>query len=722
VFAAVVGLGAFLLFEVQLLLGKQLLPWFGGTSAVWTTCLLFFQAALLAGYGWAHFLAARLSPRRQRFAHLLLLAVALASLAGRALAWPSPITPGAAVGRAAVDAPIRSILVLLTSTIGLPFVALAATSPLLQAWLAQRRPGSSPFRLFALSNAGSLLGLVGYPLLVEPTIPVRTQGWLWSAAFAVYSAGVAWCAVTAARSEPLLENPPRLRTGRVVPDRARADPLPGARAGPLAAMRPTSPWPALAGGDRPAAGSRLVTALLWLALAFFPSVMLAAVTSHLTQEVAAVPFLWMLPLALYLLTFIITFAWPDAGRAAWRVALAAAAGLALVGLYGALVLGVTLRLALWSAVLFAYGMAGHGELARRRPEPAGLTGYYLAIAAGGALGGLLNAVVAPLVFSGYWELHLGILAGPAVVLAAAWAASTVAARQRRVAAALAVVVLAVTLAADVRAQGRGVERTSRGFYGVLRVVRAEPGGPDENVRLLHGRIAHGTQLAASGRRRELTAYYGPSSGVGLAIRRHPKRLGGRPLRVGVVGLGVGTLAAWSGAGDVVRFYELDPEVARLSGGERPPFTYLRDARGEVSVALGDGRVALEREAPQGYDVLAVDAFSSDAIPTHLLTVEAFAVYQRHLAAEGVLAVHVTNRYLDLKAVVRGAAGALSLQAEHVPSVEKGILWSSDWMLVARDRTVLDDEVVSAATLPRLPHADEVAWTDGWSNLLRVVKR
>lgn len=695
-FAGVVGLGAFLLFGVQLVLGKQLLPWFGGTSAVWTTCLLFFQAALLAGYAWAHLLAGRLSPRRQRDAHLALVGAALALLAWRAATGPSPITPGDAARSSSVDAPILSILGLLASTIGLPFVALAATSPLLQAWLARLRPGSSPFWLFALSNAGSLLGLVGYPLLVEPMTSVRTQGWLWSAAFAVYAAGVARCAVVAGRATPRDFRPP------------------GPEGSAGGSADPSSP------GRTKLVG--MTSLLLWLALAFFPSVMLAAVTSHLTQEVAAVPFLWMLPLALYLLTFVLSFAWPDGGRVAWKVALGAAAGLALFGLHGGLYLRVAPRLALWSAVLFAYGMAGHGELARRRPAPARLTGYYLAIAAGGALGGLLTAVVAPLVFSGYWELHLGILAGPAAILAAASATGTVEARQLRVAAAMAVVVLAVALAVDIVAQGRGVMRASRGFYGVLRVVREEAGEPDEYLKLLHGRISHGTQLADPARRGELTTYFGPSSGVGLAIRRHPKRLAGRPMRVGVVGLGVGTLAAWSLAGDVVRFYELDPEVARLSGGKRPSFTYLRDARGEVSVALGDGRLALEREAPQGYDVLVVDAFSSDAIPTHLLTREAFAVYLRHLAEGGVLAVQITNRYVDLKPVVRGAAAALSLHAEHIPSIEKGILWSSDWVLVARDRALLEDEVVSAATLPRLARADEVLWMDDWSNLLRVVKR
>ena len=696
-FAGTVGLAALLLFQVQLVLGKRLLPWYGGTSAAWTTCLLFYQAALLAGYAWAHLLAGRLAPRRQRQAHLALLGAATALLAWRALTWPSPITPGEAPGRAAVEAPVLSILGLLGSTIGLPLVALAATSPLLQAWLAQRRPGSSPFWLFALSNAGSLVGLASYPFLVEPLASVRTQGWLWSAAFAACAAGVAYCALVTPRS------PRGVSAGTSGGQPGLGMPVMGDPSGPL---------------ERTSLG-------VAAALAFFPSVMLAAVTSHLTQEVAAVPFLWMLPLALYLLTFVLSFAWPDAGRTAWRIALAVAAGGAFLGLHFVLSLGIPARLLLWSAVLFVYGMAGHGELARRRPDPSRLTGYYLAIAAGGALGGLLCAVVAPLLFRGYWELHLGILAGPAIVLAAGPSGSDqppAVTRQLRVALALAVLVLAAGLGAEVVAEGRGVERAVRGFYGVLRVVREEPGLPDECLRLLHGRISHGTQLVAPSRRTEITTYFGPSSGAGLAIGHHPKRLAGRPMRIGVIGLGVGTLAAWSRPGDVVRFYELDPDVARLSAGGTPVFTFVRDARGHVDVVLGDGRLSLEREAPQGYDVLVLDAFSSDAVPVHLLTREAFRVYLRHLSEDGILVVHVTNRYVDLKPVVRGAARALSLEAEHLPSPDQGILWASDWMLVARGRAFLDDEVVSAGTLPRLRGAGEILWTDDWSNLLPVVKR
>jgi hypothetical protein len=711
VFVWVAGLGALLLFQVQLLLGKHLLPRYGGTSAVWTTCLLFFQAALLAGYAWACLLDSRLPPRRQRDAQLLLVGVALALLAARAATGPSPVTPGDAGTPPPTGAPVLSIAFALASTIGLPFVALAATSPLLQAWLARARAGASPVRLFAASNAGSLAGLASYPLVVEPLLPVRAQGWLWSAAFVAYGAGIARCAWLSSRGAPV-------RSG----DEGPAVPAPA---------RPSGPVPPRSPG------------VTWMALAAFPSLMLAAVTSHLTQEVAPVPLLWMLPLGLYLLSFILSFAWPDAGRGPWRIALAGAAGLSLVGLHVALVLRVPARVGLWSAILFVYGMAGHGELAARRPAPSRLTGFYLAIAAGGALGGLVAAVVAPLVFDGYWELHVGILAGPLAV----WAVCATGppedeermslrdppalriprhpSRPERLgmtAAALGLVALTAALAFDVAADGRAVVHASRGFYGVLRVLREDPGEPDEQLRLLHGRISHGLQLVAPARRGELTTYYGPSSGAGLAIRRHPKRLAGQPMRVGVIGLGVGTLAAWSRPGDLFRFYELDPDVARLSAGERPLFTYLRDARGAITVRLGDGRVALESEPPQAYDVLVVDAFSSDAVPTHLLTREAFAAYRRHLAPGGAIALHVTNRYLDLKPVVRGAAAALGLRATHVPSSASGALWASDWMLVVGERALLDDELVSAATLPRRREDAEVLWTDDWSDPLRVLKR
>ena len=690
-FAAATGIAAALVFQVQLVAGKRLLPWFGGTSALWTTCLLFFQSALVAGYAWAHLLADRFSPRRQRDLHLLLLAAALGLLGWHALGWPSPITPGDASRPVPAEPPVLAVLGRLALAVGLPFVALAATSPLVQAWFVRVRPGASPFWLFAFSNAGSLVGLLSYPLVVEPYVSLTRQGWLWSAAFAADAVLVAACALLAARA------------GHDAPAPA---PIAGGAAERLTAGR----------------------VCLWVALSAVPSLMLLGVTSHLTQEVAAVPLLWMLPLAVYLATFIACFGWPQvAARSAWGPLAAAGGLLAVIGLQRALVLGARSRTLLWLAVLLVSAMACHGELVRSRPGARRLTTFYLSVAVGGALGGVMGALVAPFLLDGYWELHAAVVAGPLVVAVAAWLAPEDRCDdpgRRRAAAFAAVYVLglAAWLAHDVTASRRRAVLVERGFYGALRVEREAVGTRDEALKLMHGRTAHGLQLVDPARRGEPTTYFGPTSGVGLAIRRHPRRLRGEPMRIGIVGLGVGTLAAWSRPGDTLRFYELDPEVVRLSQGEQLLFTYVRDAPASVSVAVGDGRLSLERETPAGYDVLVLDAFSSDAIPAHLLTREAFAVYLRHLGAEGVLAVQVTNRYVDLKPVVRGVAASTGLQAVHVPSFERGVLWSSDWMLVGRGGGVLDDELVSAGSLPPLGSRSDVVWTDDWSDLVSVLKR
>jgi hypothetical protein len=692
-FASVAALGAFLLFEVQLVLGKRLLPWFGGASGVWTTCLLFFQGGLLAGYAWAHLLVDRTAPRRQLALHAGLVGIAIAVLAGHALAWPSPITPAEPGAAGGLRSPALAILALLGGSIGVPYVVLAATTPLLHSWLVRLRPQAPLFWLFALSNAGSLGGLAAYPLLVEPQVGLRGQGWLWTAGFVLYAVGLVACALSTWRTAP--------------PE--------------------TKPAPVSLGGERASDPSRRAT---WVVLAACPALALVAVSSHLTQEVAAVPLLWVLPLAVYLVTFILCFADRPLPRAARGPSLALAAALAVFGLFRADALSLLSSVALWATVLFVYGMVGHGELARRRPGGSRLTAYYLAIAAGGTLGGLVN-VLAPTLLTGRFELHLALLAGP---LAVVWlwladpssplraGGDPVRALRLSVAAVTGLAVLAAALGREIQTSREGALFSSRSFFGVLRVRLADRGGKDERLELLHGRIVHGTQLTDPARRLEPTAYFGPSSGAGLAIRRHPRRLAGRPLRVGVIGLGVGTLAAWSRPGDVFRFYELDPAVVRLSAGDHPRFTFLRDAAGETSVVVGDGRLTLENEPPQGFQVLVLDAFSSDAIPSHLLTREAFAVYARHLAADGVLAVHVTNRWVNLRPVVRGAAAADGLVALHLPSYERGTLWPSDWMLAARDRGLLQDETIDAASLPPLGAEKPIAWTDGRSDLLGVLKR
>ncbi len=647
-YAISVFLSAVLLFDVQFILGKHVLPWFGGAAAVWTTCMVFFQALLLAGYLYAHLLG-RLTPERQRNAHVLLLGLAVVFLGVRAAAWPSPLTPGEAWKPVPDTSPVVQILALLSAAVGLPYLALAATGPLLQSWYARAFLGRSPYRLYALSNLGSLLGLLGYPLVAEPLLSVSAQARLWTVGFVVFVLVTGACAVSFARS-----------SGDPIPNAPQED----------AARVPGS------------------LVLLWCGLAAIPSVMFLAVTSQLCQELAVVPLLWMLPLALYLLSFVLCF---EYGRFYHRETLlgflVVAAGAGTLALYQGTTLGAAGQVAVFSFVLLVYGLACHGELARLKPPPERLTTFYLVVAAGGAAGGVFTGVVAPLLFSSFFELHFALWAGPVVLLLAVardagswlhrgprplvWA--------QRVAVAAWVIALGVALSVHVEDTYRGAERIVRNFYGVLRIIRQDAGTDLEALQLKHGRIIHGLQYVSSWWRREPTTYYGPRTGIGLALERHPRRRAGQPLRVGGVGLGVGTIAAYSRPGDVFVFYEINPEVIAFSAGADPTFTYLRDSLASVQVVPGDARLALEREPPRDFDVLAVDAFSSDAIPVHLLTREALLLYLRHLSTpEGVLALHVSNRFLDLKPVVRGLAGSLGLRASLV--VAPGA-WPSDWILL-----------------------------------------
>jgi hypothetical protein len=700
-------LGAFLLFQVQFILAKRLLPWFGGVPAVWTTCLLFFQVALLLGYLYAHAVG-RLPPRRQRDVHVALLSAALVLLAMRAGSWPSPLTPGDGWKPDPAAEPLPRLLWLLTASVGLPYLVLASTGPLLQSWFARLFPERSPYRLFALSNLGSLLGLLSYPFAVEPWLSIAGQGWLWTVGFLVFAMGSARTALAFGRA--------------AIPEPAApAVPEPAAPAipSPLVHAVPAPPVP-------------LILRVLWFGLSAAMSTLLLAVTSQICQDVAVIPFLWVLPLGLYLLSFVLCFEYERFHRReVWFGAVVVTAAGVVYALQHGTDLGIATQVAFYSAALFAYGMACHGELARLKPEAARLTSFYLTVAAGGAAGGLFAGVLAPRIFLGFWELHLALL-GAAVLLVAAllvdpesWLSVGTPARMwtSRVTVYVWLGVLTGVLGADARNGLRGAGLTRRGFFGVLSVALENRGDPDEWRKLRHGRIAHGLQFTAPARRREPTTYYGPKSGAGLALRRHPRRLRGEPLRVGLVGLGVGTLVAYAQKGDVVRVYEIDPEVLRLSTGEDPAFTFVRDAPAEVTTVLGDARLSLEREGPQSFDVLALDAFSSDAIPVHLLTREAVALYLRHLRGpDSVVAVHVSNKYLDLKPVVRALAGALGLRAALVDSRGTGAVWSADWVLLLRDPSLLLDPEVDKATLPLV--VDEPGlplWTDDYSNLLRVLR-
>ncbi len=669
-------LGACLLFLVEPMLGKAILPWFGGTPSVWAMCLVFFQALLFAGYAYAH-LGRRLGPRRQALLHGVLLVLSVAWL---------PVTPAAAWQPDGAGLPSLRILGALGASAGVPYLLLSSTSPLLQEWYG-RDTGRSPYWLYALANAGSLVALMAYPFLIEPAVSLATQTTAWSWIYGAFVASSLWCAL------------PELR-------------------------RRAAPAPDPAGAPEPGRGA----CWLWFLLPAGASAMLVATTNRLTLDVASVPFLWILPLALYLVSFILCFADLYSRRvwgAIFAVGFAADAAAALWLPVPALVW----QIAGASALLFAGCMVLHGEAARLKPAPAHLTAFYLRLAGGGAFGAVLVALVAPRVFADFWEYPVSLVLAYALLLAAIRLdpASAFTARWRvwAWAPAGALLLLAsATYAQAARFEGGDTVATARGFYGVLRVYDDDPALFWPMRRLRHGRIQHGTQFLDQDRRREPTSYYAPGSGVALAIERNPKRLAGAPLRIGVVGLGTGTMAAWGREGDLVRFYEIDPNVVVFA---RAYFTYLRDSRARVDVVMGDARLSLERGrarlARDPYDVLVVDAFSSDAIPVHLLTRECFALYHRVLAPDGVLAVHISNRYLDLQPLVRGLAAAFGdeVRTVHHGSDPAAGASNSTWMLLTKNRAFLDDPDVRAID-PEPPGAPAFVWTDDFSNLLEVLKR
>jgi hypothetical protein len=682
-YACTIFLSAFLLFAVQPMIGKIILPWFGGSAAVWSTCLLFFQATLLAGYLYAHWSTRWLRPKRQALLHIALLAVSLALL---------PILPSPSWKPSHAGDPSLRILLLLTVTIGLPYILLSTTSPLLQAWYVAAKPGAIPYRLFALSNVGALLALLSYPVLVEPNLSAHGQAYGWSGIYVVFAlacAAIAWSALRAANNQQ--------------PTTAAATPTQSQAASPT--------W---------------VTRVLWTALSACASALLLAITNHLSQNVAPIPFLWVLPLGAYLLSFILCF---EREKVYHRGVFLPLLVIALDGAAYAIYANegnpnIAWAIPTFVAVLFIGCMVCNGELARLKPDPRYLTSFYLMIALGGALGGVFVAIVAPHVFHTYLELPLSMVASSALAAVVLWISpqewtGKIPVAAVRIAMLAFTVGLAIHLGYEKHLSDQRFRLSVRNFYGVLR-VRDIPENEETTAvrRLIHGTINHGEQLLDAKRRDEATSYYGPYSGMGRAMGYLQKR---GPVRVAVIGLGAGVTASFCRAGDVFRFYEINPLALSIASTW---FTFLSDCKADHQVLLGDARLTLEAQSSQQFDLMAIDAFSSDAIPVHLLTREAFALYFRHLKPAGILAVHVSNRYLDLVPVVSRNARDFARTPIDVndQDEDEDYFSNSDWVLVASDAAIFRDRAFKSSSVQPAEYRPNLRpWTDDYSNLFQLLK-
>jgi hypothetical protein len=568
----------------------------------------------------------------------------------------------------------------------------------MQAWFAGVFPQKTAYRLYAVSNLGSFLALVSYPFLFEPLLGLSGQGWQWSLLYLLFAALAIWGTVSSLRAK-------------------RAAGLQGGETPARAASTP-----------RPSTG----IVVLWIALAMAASILLLATTSRITQEVAVIPFLWVLPLTIYLLSFILAFS----GERWYSRQVYLFLFLAAVCLYGWLLLAgetmnIVAQIGIYSLILFVACMVCHGELYRLRPQADHLTLFYLMVSVGGALGGILINFVAPHVFHGYSELPLGLF-----LVWLLYCAVTVVRKPGRgsrlafirnnmllITAIIAMPVLAVIL---IRADLAGSLVSERNFYGVVRVRSAgAPGEAPDRTVLEHGITIHGMQYRDAARRDSPTTYYSETSGAGLALLNYPRE--GRGVRVGVLGLGIGTLAAYGQPGDVFRFYEINPAVIRLAEGEGGYFSFLSDSPAGIEVVQGDARLSLEAElaggGSQDYDLLVLDVFSSDSIPVHLLDVEAFELYLQHLQPEGMLVLHITNRHLDLVPVAWTLARRFGLSfalIEDRPAEETAS--RSLWVLLSRDPARLELPAIQSRATPMDGYTTDIRlWTDDYSNLFQILK-
>ena len=675
-------LSAFLLFQVQPLMGKALLPWFGGTSLVWTTCMMFFQALLLAGYGYAHLLIVHLKPLAQWTVHLLVMLIGILF---------SSLLPDPGYQPTGAEPPALHLLTILAVHVGAPFFALSSTAPLVQAWFLGRFPKRSPYPLYAVSNVGSLFGVLSYPFLFEPLLPLSTQERLWQAGYVVYfglfaiCGGLYW----------------RFAKQRALPeDQEEAPPL-----------------------DTDDSDSPRHPYGLWLALSACGSALLLSTTDQISQDVAASPLFWVVPLCLFLITFILCFADESLYRRTLWLSLLPVAIL-FVG--GQLFFGggwpVWVQLILYASTLFIGCMVCHGELAGLKPAPGQLSRYYFIISLGGVSGGIFVALVAPFIFPDLWEYPLGWLALYSLVLSVRYKEAGFAffkgrARLFWVAFGAGWLLAAVVFIGDVLFDHREAYVTTRTFFGRVAVFRNR-----QKRCLYHGRIRHGCQWNDPQRALDATTYYGPDTGISVAFGAYRDIEQPPSIRFGVVGLGIGTAAVFADRDDVVRFFELDSEVLRFANDH---FSYLAKAPAAIETVIGDGRLSLEAEQNRGekqYDILALDAFAGDAVPLHLLTREAFELYFSRLKKDGILVANISNHHVRLESLMLGLARALNKEVVLISGQDDWtrMLYGSSWIIMTANRRVI--RAIRENGLNKAwpeAHSEPLLFTDQYSNLLSL---
>lgn len=682
-YALTIFLSAFLLFQIQPIVARIILPRFGGTSAVWTTCMMYFQTLLLVGYVYAHIVRRVFSPRTTWMIHVGLLTAAALALRIEAI-------PDQTISDSSNLA--WSILQVLTLTIGLPFLALSTTGPLVQAWHSTTHPNRQTYRLYALSNLGSMLALLSYPFIVERFFGLSVQQTSWSIAFLVFAALSAWSGWQTVRCQEWSQ--------------AEEDNATGPEYSSITGF----------------------SVVAWLTLSGTASVVLLATTNLMCLEVASYPFLWILPLTLYLLTLIICFdrpSWYLRGPCMTLFLFSAAYAILLVhlGTRTSLIAQVTGM----SAVCFLGSMVCHGELQRLKPPTSYLTLFYLCIATGGALGGIFVALVAPYFFDGYYEFHIGLVLAillPMTIIylelrkrikalpATFWLGSLASLFV------LSIVACSLIYHLDRSFQPNLLFR-QRSDYGIVSVQDI-----DQFRRLINGQTIHGGQSLNESFEFTPNLYYINGSGAAIAFQtfRDWQADHGqldRPLNIGVLGLGTGSLSAWGRADDRFCFYELDPLVTQVA---KDYFTFVEE--NDVQIVNGDGRIELEKElateGPRNYDILFIDAFSSDSIPVHLLTNECLELYWKHLNPDGILVLHITNKFVDLRPVVYSLAKKLGLNATLIDHDNPVVKTDTRWVLLTKNKELSDSPRFQNAKSEWPSELPAIIWTDDFASLAPLV--